>query len=210
MSPTISKLQAMSGRAAIGLVAALLYVGATVPYIRAAARHSVQPNLVAWGGGAVINTIAFAAQLSKEPSWSAALAAVTACYCAVIVVLTWRNGDRSLDRFDVVCLVLGAGAIIAWQLSDIAEVALGLSVAADVALCAPMVAKTKRLPSSEIPAPFLIAACAAALSATSATHFDAVSLTWPCWLFVINGLIGVLALRAGPERGLVTPSAGAG
>ena len=36
---------------------------------------------------------------------------------------------------------------------------------------------------------------AAALSAGSALHYDAVNLTWPIWLFTINGAIGLLALR---------------
>lgn len=189
----------MDLRALGGVISALLYLFATVPYIRAALRRVVRPNLITWGGGVVVNGIAFTAQMAKEPSWSATIAGVTTCYSLVIVVLTWRNGDRALERFDIVCLSIGTIAIIAWQLSGVAEVALILSVVADVVLCAPMVLKTGRSPSSEIPAPFLIGAIAAALSASSAIHYDAVNLTWPIWEFTINGLIGLLALRSDSE-----------
>lgn len=185
----------MPWRAALGVASALVYLVSTVPYLRAVGRRLIRPNLVAWGGGAVVNVIAFAAQITKEASWSVVIAGVTALYCATVVALTWRNGDRHLSWFDVVCLSLGGVAILAWQLSNNAEAALVLSVAADVVLNAPMIAKTKICPSSEIPSPFFLAAAAAALSAGSALRFDAVSLTWPCWLFAVNATIGVLAAR---------------
>ncbi len=182
-------------RALLGISSAVLYVIAAVPYVRAALRRSVRPNLVTWGGSTVVNATAFAAQMSAEPSWSALIAGVTACYCLLIVILTWRNGDRSLNRLDLWCLCIGAVAIVAWQLSDVAEVALFLSILADVILCIPMIEKTRRFPRSEIPSPFLIAAGAGFLSALSAAHIDAVSLSWPIWQIFVNGTIGLLALR---------------
>ena len=179
-------------------MSAVIYLIATAPYLRALSKRLIRPNLVAWGGGAVVNVIAFAAQMSKEISWSALIAGVTALYCAAVVALTWRNGDRHLSWFDITCLSLGGIAILAWQLSNNVEAALVLSIVADMVLNAPMVAKTRRFPKSEIPGPFLLAALAAALSAGSATRLDAVSLTWPIWLFAINGTIGVLATRPTP------------
>lgn len=144
----------MGWRAALGVASALVYLISAVPYLRALRRRTIRPNLVVWGGGAVVNVIAFVAQLSKEASWSAAIAGVTALYCAAVVALTWRNGDRQLNWLDVACLILGGSAVLAWQLSNNPEVALVLSAAADVVLNAPMLVKTKRSPESEIPSPF--------------------------------------------------------
>jgi hypothetical protein len=185
----------MGWQAVLGVASALVYLSSTAPYLRALARRAIRPNLVAWGGGAIVNVIAFVAQITNEMSWSVVIAGVTALYCATVVALTWRNGDRHLTGLDLVCLSLGAIAIVAWQLSDNAEAALILSIAADIVLNAPMLEKTRRFPASEIPAPFFLAAFAAALSAGSAGRFDAVSLTWPIWLFVINATIGVFAAR---------------
>jgi hypothetical protein len=164
----------MGWRAVIGLIAAARYLGATIPYIVATARQRITPSVVAWGGGAVISSISFAAQMSTEPSWSAGLSGVSACYCTVVVLLAWKRGNRQFGRLELICLALGVIAIVAWQLTDEAEVALLLSVVADTVVCVPMIVKTARHPDSELAGTFLASAVAAVVGGFSATHLDAV------------------------------------
>ena len=82
--------------------------------------------------------------------------------------------------------------------------ALALSVAADLILFIPMLVRTARYPSSEIPAPFLAKMGCALLTVLAVRHFDGPSLTWPIYPAAINGAIGVLALS--PTRRGAAPT----
>lgn len=194
----------MDGRALLGAAAGLGNVGATVPYIVATARGSIRPSPLSWAGGALTSTIVFVAQVSSEPSWSAVLPGTASVYCLVIVVFAVRRVTPTWTRLDTACAVLGIAAVVGWQVTGVAEVALVLSIAADLILYTPMIVKTLRDPASEIAAPFLAKATMAFVAAASVRHFDAVSLSWPAYLAVFNGGIGVLASAPGRRPGART------
>jgi len=201
----------MDWRASIAIVAGLGNVGATIPYIAATARGSILPSPLAWAGGALTSSIVFAAQMTSEPSWSAVLPGTAIVYCTVIVAITLRRSRPSWTRLDTSCALLGVAAIVGWQVTGVAEVALALSIAADLILFTPMLIKTARHPASEIPGPFLMKTCCAVLAALSVRHLDGTSVSWPLYLATINGAIGLLALsprRHQPAAVAVIPEQG--
>jgi hypothetical protein len=190
----------VDGRALLGAAVGLGNVGATVPYIAATARGSIRPSPLSWAGGALTSTIVFVAQMTSEPSWSAVLPGTAAVYCVVIVVLAVRRVSPTWTRLDTTCAVLGIAAVVGWQVTGVAEVALVLSIAADLILYTPMIVKTWHDPASEIPAPFFAKATLALVAAAAVRHLDALSLSWPAYLAVFNGTIGALALAPGRPR----------
>jgi hypothetical protein len=187
----------MDWREGLGVVAGVGTVLATVPYITAAARQTIRPSPLAWGGGATTSLIVFTAQMTSEPSWSAVLPGVAAVYCTIILFFALRHEHPPWSKVDALCLILAVAAVIGWQLTGVPEVALALSIAADLFVFTPMVIKTAHEPGSEIPVPFLLKAVCAMLAAISARRFDVLSVSWPLYLAAINALIGYLALSDG-------------
>ncbi|MFI5040793.1 MAG: hypothetical protein ACHQNA_02915 [Acidimicrobiales bacterium] len=198
----------MDWRASLGVAVGIGNVGATVPYIAATARGSIRPSPLAWAGGALTSLIVFTAQMTTEPSWSAVLPGTAVVYCTVIVVVAVRRVRPVWTTLDTTCAALGAAAIIGWQITGVAEVALVLSIAADLTLFTPMLVKTARDPSSEIPSPFLLKASLAVVAALAVRRFDAPSLSWPVYLAAINVTIGLLALPSRRRLTRVLPDAG--
>jgi hypothetical protein len=187
-------------KAAAGLVSGLGLMCAAVPYLIAIGRGSARPSIVSWGGIGVISAISFSAQMLAEPSWSAAVAATSCIYCPLIVVAAWRTGTRHLTRLDVTCLVVGSAAIVLWQATGTPALGVGVSALADLALCVPMIHRVAVDPSTEPVAPFLIAAVAAAFGIVAARRYDAVSLIWPVYIWMLNGVIALLAARTPSGR----------
>jgi len=190
----------MDWHAAAGLASALVALVATVPYIRAAARREIRPSAVTWAGWWLFSAVVFAAQMLSEPSWSAIIAGGGTAYCGVVTVLALRNGGARIGALDAVCGALGLAAIAAWQASGDPRLALLFTIAGDICLCIPTLAKSIRDPSSELGGRFLLAAVAALIGAAAARHLDFLSLGWPLYLIVANTTIGVVALRARPAR----------
>jgi hypothetical protein len=188
----------MDWRSATGLASGALAVVATLPYIRATARGTIRPNAVTWAGWWLLSAIVFAAQMLSEPSWSAAVPGSSALYCGVVVVLAVRSGGARLEPLDAVCGLLGLAAILAWQLTDQPQAALGIAIGGDVVLCVPTFAKTLREPASELGSRYLAASATNLLGAVSASRLDFLSLGWPIYLVLCNAAIGALALRRAP------------
>lgn len=190
----------MDWRATIGLIAGLVTFAATVPYIVAAAKGSIQPSAVTWAGGALLNGIVFAAQISSEPSWSSGLALAATIYCSIVTVLAVRFNFPGFTMLDKVCIALGIVAIAGWQMTNQPLVAVALAILADTIICVPMLVKLWRDPATEMASRFLICAGSSVLGVISSRHFKAIDLAWPVYLVLLNGLIGGLALRGQPVR----------
>ena len=131
---------------------------------------------------------------------------MAAVYCTIILFFALRQEHPPWSSLDAVCLGFGVAAVIGWQLTGVPEVALALSIVADLFVFTPMVIKTAHEPGSEIPVPFLLKAVCAVLAVISARRFDVLSVSWPLYLAAINALIGYLALSDDDSSRRGTPT----
>lgn len=186
----------MDWRLLAGVLSGVISIGATVPYVVATARRSIQPNALAWCGWTLLNAIVFATQIVSEPSWSAVLPGAGAAGCLAIALVTIRvDRVRAISRAEVVCGAFGVLALAGWQVTDDPQIALGFAIAAFLILSGPMVVKTARDPSSEPTALFVLFMLISALSIVSAARFDFLSLGWPVSYLVFQGTIAAITVR---------------
>lgn len=197
----------MDWQALAGVLSGVLSVASSVPYVLATARHSIEPNALAWGGWTLLNVIVFVAQMTSEPSWSAVLAGTGAGACLAIAVVTIRvSGVRRISAAELVCGTLGIAAIIGWQVTDDPQLALGLAIAASEVMALPMLVKTARDPFSEPAALFVVFMLISALSIASAKRFDFLSIGWPASYLAFDVTIAAITVRARAARALYRPA----
>ncbi|MGB4762721.1 MAG: hypothetical protein WBP12_05205 [Candidatus Saccharimonas sp.] len=175
----------------VGLVAL-----STWPYIRSVLSGQVRPRLVSWGIWTVLAVIMTIAALSEGQMQSALLTGVTAASCGVIVVLGWRQGNRTVTRIDWICLAGAVAGIVAFLVIRDVMVALVISVAVDAVAFIPTLAHAWNDPEEESLTAFAMAASGEVFVIVAAVLEGATfaGLLYPVYAVLFNGATAVVIL----------------
>ena len=179
----------------LGVLAGLIAVADTVPYVRDIVRGTTHPHRGTWLIWSVLAVVAFLSQRADGASWSLVMAGSQAVLMTLIFALAIRRGVGGLTAADLVMLTLAAGGIAGWLLADEPVVATACVVAADLIGVAMMVPKTWVDPGSETLSTFALASLSGALAAGSVGALDPALLLYPVYFCLGNGAIALLILR---------------
>src|SRR6478752_2782885 len=94
--------------ATFGILAGILQVIATAPYIRDTLRGSTQPHRATWGIWGVLAFVVFASQWASGGTWSLTLAAGQALTCCTIFVLAIGRGVGGVSPVELTLLGIAA------------------------------------------------------------------------------------------------------
>ena len=83
----------------------MITVAATLPYLVDIVRGNAKPRLVTWFIWAVLAGIGSAASFADHQIPAGVFILTTCLESATVVVLGFKNGDRSLEKLDIFCLV---------------------------------------------------------------------------------------------------------
>src|SRR3989344_2328987 len=115
----------MDWHIALAVLSGVLVLCSVVPYVRDIFYGTTRPNAVTWFLWLFIQTIAIVAQISEGASWSIVVVIVDGLAIFVVFILSISGyGYRSLSRFDVFCGFFGVLAIILWQVTGDAIIAI--------------------------------------------------------------------------------------
>lgn len=179
---------------ALAVLSGVLILCSIIPYVRGVLYGTTRPNAVTWFLWLFIQTIAIAAQLSEGASWSVVVVIVDGLTIFVVFVLSVIGyGYRAYSRFDILCGVFGVFAIILWQTTGDAIVALAFSIVADICAALPTISKAYRDPWSEHAIAWGITMLAALVGLAANERFDLANVLFPAYLAAVNGLIFFLA-----------------
>ena len=184
----------MDWHVALAALSAILVLYSIVPYVRDIFYGTTRPSTITWFLWLFIQTIAIVAQISEGASWSIVVVIVDGLAIFVVFILSISGyGYRSLSRFDVLCGFFGVLAIILWQVTGDAIIAIVFAMVADTCAALPTIVKAYKDPWSEhaIAWGFTMTAGLVGLAATE--RYDAANLLFPAYLAVVNGLIFFLA-----------------
>lgn len=135
--------------ALVGAIAGIINIIGLVPYIRDIFRHKTKPERGMWWIYTGLFALLFAAQLKAGAHW---LLLVTGTYVlsgAVVAVLSLRYGYGRFHTRDSVSLLVAAGGLVLWLLSDKPLVAILMVVIVDIAGFWLTLVKTWYAPHSE-------------------------------------------------------------
>jgi len=172
----------------LGLLAGVVGIADTIPYVRDTVRGSTRPHRGTWLIWSILAIVVSLSQRADGASWSLIMAAAQAVFTSAIFLLSIRRGEGGLSAADVLMIALAGGGVIGWIVADQPVIATACVVVADLIGVAMMVPKTYRDPGSETLSTFALASVSGALAVGAVGELD-LSLAYYC---VANGALAVL------------------
>src|SRR5262245_10334462 len=118
--------------ALLGVLAGVLTVVETIPYVRDVLRGSTRPHRGTWLIWSVLAIIAFLSQRADGATWSVVMVAVQAVLTSLIFVLAIRRGEGGVSPGELAMIGLAGVGVAGWLVADEPVVATACVVAADL------------------------------------------------------------------------------
>ena len=96
----------------LGLLAGVVGVADTIPYVRDTIRGATRPHRGTWLIWSVLAIVVCLSQRADGASWSLVMAAAQAVLTTVIFLLSIRRGEGGLSPAEVLMLTLAGGGVI--------------------------------------------------------------------------------------------------
>lgn len=179
----------------LGVLAGLIGIADTIPYIRDTLRGATRPHRGTWLIWGVLAIVVCLSQYADGASWSLIMAAVQAVVTGLIFLLSIRHGEGGLSRTELVMIAIASVGVVGWLVVDEPLVATACVVAADLVGAAMMVPKTFRDPESETLVTFAFASVGGAFAAGAVGSLDLSLLLYPVYYCLVNGAIALLIVH---------------
>jgi hypothetical protein len=175
-----------------GILAGLVGVADTVPYVRDTVRGRTRPHRGTWLIWLVLGLVVSVSQRAEGASWSLVLTASQAILTALVFVLAIRHGEGGVAAADVTLILVAFAGVVGWLLVREPLVAVACVIAADLIAAAMMTPKAYRDPHSETLAMYALASVGGALAAGAVGALDVALLAYPIYYCIVNGALALL------------------
>ena len=176
----------------LGVLAGVVGVADTIPYVRDTLRGATRPHRGTWLIWGVLAVVVCLSQRADGASWSLVMAAAQAGLTTLTFLLAIRLGEGGVSTADL-CLIAIAGAgVVGWIVADEPMVATACVIGADLIGAAMMVPKVHRDPDSETLVTFAGASAGGALAAGAVGAVDLSLLAYPVYYCLSNAALALL------------------
>jgi hypothetical protein len=180
----------------LGVLAGVVAVADTIPYVRDTLRGTTRPHRGTWLIWGVLATVVCISQRADGASWSLIMAGAQAVVTCLVWVLSIRRGEGGVGLGEMVMVGIAMGGVVGWIVADEPIVPRpACVVAADLNRAAMMVPKTWRAPDSETLATYAFASLGGALAAGAVGGLDPALLLYPIYYCLVNGAISGLIVH---------------
>ncbi len=195
----------MTASPSLGVLAALMSVANTFPYVRDILRRTTRPHRGAWLIWSALAIVASLSQWADGASWSLAMCVVQALLDVLVLALAIRLGVGGLSIGEKVAMGVAAAGVLGWLAADAPLIATSCVVVADLMGALVMAPKTYHDPDSETLATFALASLGGALATGAVGAADPSLLLYPIYFCLVNASIALLiwhrrAVLATPPR----------
>jgi hypothetical protein len=175
-----------------GVLAGVVGVVDTVPYVRDIVRGSTRPHRGTWLIWGLLAIVVCVSQRADGASWSLVMAGTQAVLTSLVFALAIRREEGGLSAADGSLIAIAAGGMVAWVLVDEPMIATACVIAADLIAAAMMVPKVYRDPGSETLVTFVLAGAGGALAAGAVGAADLSLLCYPIYYCLVNWALALL------------------
>jgi hypothetical protein len=189
----------------LGVLAVLVGIADTIPYVRDTLRGSTRPHRGTWLIWSLLAILVCLSQRADGASWSLLMAAAQAVLTSLVFMLAIRRGQGAVSASDRIMIAIAGGGVIGWIVADEPIVATACVVAADLIGAALMIPKTYRDPYSETLATYALASLSGLFAAGAVGTPDVSLLLYPIYFGLVNGAIAILIHH---QRGILTNPGG--
>ena len=178
--------------AVLGLLAGMMSVADTIPYVRDIRRGTTRPHRGTWLIWCVLAVVVVLSQRADGASWSLVMVTTDGLLTLLILGFSIRRGVGGVSRGELAMMGIAGAGIAGWAIGDAPLIATAGVIAADLTAMALMAPKTWRDPRSETLATFVFASMAGALAAGAVGALDLSLLVYPVYFFLANGALALL------------------
>ena len=175
-----------------GVLAGVVGVVDTVPYVRDILRGTTRPHRGTWFIWGMLAIVVCVSQRADGASWSLVMAGTQAVLTTFIFVLAIRRGEGGLSTGDRLLIAIAGAGVAAWVVVDEPFVATACVIAADLIAAAMMVPKVHRDPGSETLMTFALAGAGGALAVGAVGAADVSLLCYPVYYCLVNWALALL------------------
>jgi hypothetical protein len=179
-------------QAAFGILAGILQLVATAPYLRDILRGTTTPQRATWTIWATLSLVVLASQWASGASWSLVLTVGQVVSCGGIFLLALRRGVGGVSPLELSLLGVAALGVVGWRIAGNPTVATCSVVAADLIAVALMLPKTFRNPRSETLETYVIGLVSTLFAVAAVGSGDASLLLYPLYLLVADGAVAAM------------------
>jgi len=179
----------------LGLLAGLLGVLGTIPYVCDMLRGSTRPHRGTWLIWSVLACTVCFSQRADGATWSLVMAATHAVLTTGIFLLSIRWGGGGVSPGDWAAVGVAGLGVLVWLAADEPVLATLCVVGVDLVAVLMMVPKAYRDPHSETPVTFALGSLSGLFAAFAVGVPDLSLLFYPVYYCAVNGALAVLIRR---------------
>lgn len=133
------------------ILGAILNITGSASYTLSTLKGRAKPNPITWFIWAVVPLVAFCAQIQKGVGWQSIMTLMVGFGPLLVFASSFVNKKAywKITRLDVSCGILSIVALILWAVTREGEVAIIISILADLLAGLPTIIKAYRDPESE-------------------------------------------------------------
>jgi hypothetical protein len=169
--------------------AAFNLVGSSA-YALSTMRGHTRPNRVSWFVWSLSAFVAFSAQLNQHVGLRSLMTFMVGFGPLMIFLASFVNRKSywRLTRFDLLCGALSLFALVLWRLTGVGNVAIALSIGADVLATLPTLKKSFENPSTEHALPFLTGFISAVITLLTLNTWSFASGAFPLYILLCSAI----------------------
>ncbi|HSW79662.1 MAG TPA: hypothetical protein VLG47_02695 [Candidatus Saccharimonadales bacterium] len=181
------------------ILAATCNLAAAVPYLIEVVSGKAKPRLVSWFGWFAIMSIGAVAAFSSHQIPAAVLLSVVAIESGLVALLGFKNGDKTLERFDLICLIGVVLGIVLWFVFRSSNLVITVTIATDFASFLPTFRHAWRKPHEETTATYVLFGLGSFLTLCVADVRVFAGVAYPLYDFIME-TVTVFLIVSSPYR----------
>src|SRR3989338_2237183 len=166
----------------------------SIGYFKETILGKVKPNKVTWFLWSLAPLIAFFAQIKQGVGIQSLLTFIVAFIPLIIFLASFVNKKSywKIEKLDIICGSLSVLGLILWQITQVGNIAILLSIVADFLAAFPTVIKSYKEPETENYVIYFTNAIAALVTLLTIKVWSFEQFAFPLYIFLITLLIAVL------------------
>ncbi len=176
------------------IIGALISSLGTLSYIIDTVKGKTKPNKVSWFVWALAPLIAFWATIDQGVGIQSLLTFTVGFSPLLVFLASFINKKAywKITRLDLICGFLSIVGLIAWQITDIGNLAIFFGILADAIAAIPTIIKSYKEPETENPNVFLGSAIASLLTLLTIKTWSFEYYAFPLYILLICILFYIL------------------
>jgi hypothetical protein len=180
----------------LGLLSALIFVVADIPYLRDTIKGTTKPHRVTWGVVVFLNVVGFANQFASGADNSLWIFAAAVVMTTSIFIASLKNGVGGQSNSDIFSLTTCSLGIILWLVFKDPMFSIFANIFVGFVALLPTYKKTKKDPDSETKITWLLGTLSTMLAAISVGELNLLLLLLPVSSTFLQGyMVYLLYIR---------------